>query len=140
MKMKREIYNKVLNSIPPIPHETGGILGGNNGVVTEFIFDMGLPGGDIGHYYPNTDKLNSALVEWQKFGIEFYGIVHSHFNFDNSLSLDDELYIRKIMMAMPDTIKMLYFPIVLPRKEILPFKAERIENEIDITLSDIELF
>jgi len=140
MKIKIEAHNEILNRVPSSPPETGGILGGNKGVITEFIFDIGLTGGDIGHYYPNTDKLNRVLVEWQKFGIEFYGIVHSHFNCDNSLSLDDQLYIRKIMMAMPNTIRMLYFPIVFPRKEILSFKAEWIENEVDITLSDIELF
>ena len=114
-------------------------MGGRNGIITNFIFDTGLSNGDVGHYYPNVDKLNSCILDWQKHDIEFYGIVHSHLNHEKSLSLSDEVYIKEIMLAMPTDIKILYFPLVLPCKEIISYKVERKKNELKIIFDDIDI-
>jgi len=139
MKIGREIYSKILENMLPAPLETGGIIGGNNNIVTEFIFDAGSQGTDAEHYYPNTDKLNFYIAEWQKSGIEFYGIIHSHLQEEKELSSGDREYIQTIMLAMPKNISFLYFPIVLPQKEIIPFKAIRVVNKINIIKSNIKI-
>ena len=139
MKITSEIYNIILNNIPSSPPETGGILGGKSGIITKFVFDDGLPESDRGHYYPDIEKLNHCILEWLKCGIEFYGIVHSHFTNERGLSLGDEAYIQKIMGAMPVNIEILYFPIIFPRKEIVSYRAEREEDEIKINFDFIKI-
>ena len=139
VNINKEVYSKILDIIPTIPPETGGILGGKNDIITNFVFDTGLPNGDIGHYYPDIDKLNSCILDWQKHGIKFYGIVHSHLNHEKSLSLGDEVYIKEIMFAMPTDIKTLYFPIVFPRKEIIPYRAEREKDKLKIIFDGINI-
>jgi len=139
MKINKNIYHLMVNRYFDSYIETGGILGGSNGIVTNFIFDIGLSGSDRRHYYPNTDKLNACLLEWQESGIEFYGIIHSHLTNETSLSKGDKSYIKKIMLSMPADIKELFFPIVIPRKEIILYKARRLRNEINITDCNINI-
>ena len=139
MRITRKTYNEILSSIPLFPVETGGIIGGRDGIVTNFIFDTGLSNGDVGHYYPNIDKLNICISDWQKCGIKFYGIVHSHLNHEKSLSLGDEVYIRQIMLAMPTDIKILYFPVVSPCKEIISYRATIEKCELKIIFDDVDI-
>lgn len=66
----------------------------------------------------------SCLVEWSKSGIEFYGLFHTHFYGVSSLSKGDEIYIKKILEAMPKSKKELFFPIiVLPDKKIISYRC-----------------
>ena len=76
------------------------------------------------HYTPNVTMLNSCLVEWSESGIEFYGLFHTHFYGVSSLSKGDEIYIKKILEAMPQSKKELFFPIiVLPDKKIISYRC-----------------
>ncbi|MCL2592431.1 MAG: hypothetical protein FWD82_03605 [Defluviitaleaceae bacterium] len=140
MKIDAKIYDKILECIPSIPPETGGILGGDSDIITNFIFDGGLSDSDEGRYYPDIDKINTYLSDWQKSGIKFYGILHSHFTNERTLSMGDRQYIKNIMMSMPTNIKELYFPIVIPYKEMVSFKAKRVGCEINIIADDIKIF
>ena len=105
--------------------ETGGMLGGQDGTVTKVVFDDGKDD-DFRrcHYTPNVTMLNSCLVEWSESGIEFYGLFHTHFYGVSSLSKGDEIYIKKILEAMPQSKKELFFPIiVLPDKKIISYRC-----------------
>jgi len=139
MKIKKQIYDQILKTLPTIYAETGGILGGKNNIITEFEFDRGTSLSSTQHYYPNTKRLNDCIEKWQNRDIQFYGIVHSHLQEERTLSFGDRLYIQTIMQAMPMSIKFLYFPIVLPQKEIVSFKAVRLDNEINVASSDIKI-
>ena len=123
MMIKEKVYKKIVNSFNPFPPETGGILGGHNRIITEFEPDKGIAGESEFCYYPNTEKLNNILVEWNKTGIEFYGIIHSHPHNQYTLSNGDLQYIQTILTHMPKSVPWLYFPLILDCKEIVSFKA-----------------
>lgn len=38
MKLTREVFSEILNEVPAVPPETGGILGEHNGVVCMVVF------------------------------------------------------------------------------------------------------
>lgn len=73
MIILKRIYEEIISTIKPAPPETGGILGGINGIVTKFVFDSGIKTKNTGCYYPDIQKLNSVLSEWNYNDVEFYG-------------------------------------------------------------------
>ena len=139
MQITESVCNNIIHACLSMPLETGGILGGKNNIITEFVFDKGTPLSSKQHYYPDISKLNDCIENWQNDGIEFYGIVHSHLQDEKLLSLGDRQYIQAIMLAMPMHIRFLYFPIVLPQKEMVSFKAMRFKNEVKIVKSNIKI-
>jgi len=139
MIINRAVYDLILCKISNNHGETGGIIGGQDDVVTEFEFDMGTDLSSRDHYYPATDKLNACIDRWQDNNIQFYGIVHSHLLDAPKLSLGDEKYIHAIMKVMPVCINYLYFPIVVvPSKRIVSYKAVR-NGGIDIIRDDVKI-
>lgn len=78
MRVVKDIYEQLLNS-PMVPPECGGIIGSDHGnIITHVIFDKGNTP-DIGiMYIPNTQFLNQTIEEWEKSGIKFRGIFHTH--------------------------------------------------------------
>jgi len=136
MKINNHIYNKILSKCSSISTEAGGIIGGNNGIVTIFYFDKGIERNIPGYYIPNVDLFNLHLSKWQKRNIDFYGIIHSHKNDYENLSSSDKNYIRAIMKAMPNEICFLYFPIV-HNNVISSYKAIRNYDEIFISNEEI---
>lgn len=122
MKIAREIYQKLICSMPDKAPEIGGIVGGKNNIITHFHIDKGIS--DIHcckcSYRPDIVWLNSCIQEWENNGIELYGIFHCHFGGARSLSPGDIFYIRRIMEEMPERVTKLYFPIiVLPERKII---------------------
>mgnify|MGYP001624113892 CR=1 FL=1 len=53
MKIKQEIYNEILYYQRTVPPETGGILGGCNGIICANHFDEGLLSKRKCSYVPN---------------------------------------------------------------------------------------
>jgi len=139
MKIIEDIYYKIIDKCSCSLIEVGGIIGGKNNIITEFEFDKGIGGGSKQHYFPDIEKFNSCIKNWQKENIEFYGIVHSHFQDTKELSFGDTLYIQEIMLAMPEYIRYLYFPIILPQKELVSFKVMRNEIEINIINDNVKI-
>lgn len=135
MYITKEAYAKIIGGIAEADYETGGILGETAGVVCHVELDegMGQPGLNKCYYSPDTQKLNKCISVWQKHYINFCGIFHSHLGNNETLSEGDLRYIRKIMFAMPEQIKKLYFPlIVLPQNKMKLFAAVRCGQEIKI--------
>lgn len=106
-------------------------------VVTDFVFDKGKIDFKKAVYIPNTDFINNQINDWSKQKIEFCGIVHTHPNNQRTLSADDIYYIKNIMSTMPKTISYLYFPIIIPHKNIISYKAEINKGKIDIYADEI---
>ena len=133
MNISRNIYRHILCSVPSVPPEIGGILGGIDGVISECQIDVGSSAGCGCFYTPNVDFLNCVINKWQMDGILFKGIFHTHFFGVQTLSDGDTAYINAIMQAMPTYITELYFPIVvLPEKRIVPYLATRNGDVVDI--------
>lgn len=123
MVIQEKVFKTIITSFNSFPPETGGILGGRNRIITEFESDKGIAGENEFCYYPDTVKLNNILAEWNKTGIEFYGIIHSHPNNQYTLSNGDLQYIRTILTHMPKSVPCLYFPLILDCEKIISFKA-----------------
>ena len=140
MNICENIYQKIIDCCSANSNETGGIIGGKNGVVGEFVFDESLDNGESGCYYPDTILLNRYLSDWQQRGIDFYGIVHSHFQKSYELSSGDKEYINSIMMVMPTGTNHLYFPLVFPNeKKMVSFSATRIGGMTKIICDEINI-
>ena len=95
------------NTCPP---ETGGILGGQNEIITVEHFDRGMQTDRMCSYIPNIKELNDVIKQWQMKTISFIGIYHTHFWSVETLSEADKRYIDKILENMPLEFKRLYFP------------------------------
>lgn len=140
MKIKNEVLEKIINEQRPIPPESGGILGGSNGIVTTFFFDDGEPSSKMCSYSPNTELMDKIIEDWQKDAILFMGIYHTHFWDVESLSEGDKFYIDLIMSCMPDSVNKLYFPLVLfPSKTIVPYYAIIDSGELYIEKDILEI-
>lgn len=125
MKICKEVLNDILNSMPIIPPEAGGIIGGKKGKINIWEFDLGYKEEGC-MYCPNVESLNNTIEIWINEGFDFMGIFHVHFGGAKTLSEGDKKYIQEIMNAMPDAIKKLYFPIIVqPEKELCSYKAVR---------------
>lgn len=140
MKISREILYEILNCMPSIPPEAGGILGGKEGKISLWKYDKGCSEGGC-TYSPNVNILNRVIAEWIEQGYDFMGILHVHFGGSAVLSDGDKRYIEKIMRAMPEYITNLYFPIVVqPDRRVVSYMACKdmpgnitiLENETEV--------
>lgn len=138
MNILEDIYQYICNSVPSIPPEIGGILGSVDGVVCKCQIDPGHPQSCGCFYSPNVDILNKILNSWQRDGILFFGIFHTHFFGVQTLSDGDIAYINAILQAMPSYIHELYFPVVvLPEKRMIPYLATRNGKTVDIKTDEL---
>lgn len=136
-----DVYKKLLRVPPFEVCEKGGILGGEDGVVTRIAFDRET---EISNrpccYSPNVDYLNEIIEEWQNEGSSFMGLFHSHIGYSKELSDGDKEYITDIMLSMPDYIQNLYFPIIsMPERSINCYIAKRANDRVLIDASEIKL-
>ena len=139
MKILHNTLKKILLTVPYAPPETGGILGGKRDIVSVYMIDYGIETiNHYDHYFPDLHKINQILNNWEKSGIDFYGIFHTHFPGGDELSRGDKKYITKIMQAMPPEVNKLFFPIILP-KEMIGYQAERYDSQIYISRDDIKI-
>ena len=139
MRVSKSVIDIINNSISNQPYETGGILGSHdNKLIDEVVID--LPNHTNTRpcsYFPNVDFLNKNIESWQNRDIFFIGIFHTHFGGAKNLSCGDKKYICAIMDAMPRQIEYLYFPIfVLPNRELVCYKAMRLNGIVDIQAED----
>lgn len=117
-------------------HETGGIIGGRDGIADHVAFDEGIKQPRACTYVPDTDFLNKLIEKWDSENIEFMGIFHTHFGGADSLSDEDKFYIRRIMDNMPEYIEELFFPVLtLPDISIRNYRCFR-DGDEDILTED----
>lgn len=135
MKISVKVYNEIIKN--KYAYETGGILGGNDGIITHCFFDEGCENKG-NSYKPNIYILNQIIERWSKENINFYGIYHTHPVLDQRLSKQDIEYIELIMIATPEYIEVLYFPLLLPNDELIFYKATK-NNGVFIKKEAIEL-
>lgn len=125
MTIDQHTYHTLCSSFSPVPPEAGGILGCKDGCICAFVYDPGTPDTSRNCYTPDVVFLNQVIEQWQKQGISFCGIVHSHPTGHKRLSDVDLSYIQTIMESMPEAIQELYFPVVIPGDAIFPYLARR---------------
>lgn len=138
MKMQRAVYDEILQTCPAVPPESGGLLGGRGGVITQYIADLGL-GNGYDRYVPNVQVLNAVLAEWQKDGVQFCGLYHSHFPQGERLSDADVFYIETILRATANAADTLYFPLVFPKEKMIAYRAALSDGQVRIQPDGITL-
>ena len=140
MIIKTEVYSRILEHPKDTPPETGGILGGINDMITEYVFDEGLPTERACRYVPDVDKLNRIISDWQAKGIDFKGMYHVHYFGVSTLSDNDRAYISEIMQAVSNSVTELYFPIVvMPRRKMVAYIASLKNGKLDIKEDSIQM-
>lgn len=140
MKLLQNVYLKMLNSYPIPPPEQGGIMGIKNSIVCEYYHDNTKNATDRAVYVPDIDALNQKIEEWNRNGIQFAGIIHSHLLEQNTLSSGDKEYIKQIFNNLPKDIDELYFPIIIPdSKQVVSFVAKRKDKDVIIQQDEIHI-
>ena len=91
------VIESIKNTIGATNIETGGILGQLGKQVDQFVFDPGLVS-LRDEYIPNVEILNQTLVDWQRQGILFAGLIHSH-QCRSKLSYADLEYAKAILQT-----------------------------------------
>lgn len=138
MNLLKEIYD-LLISLPSVPPESGGLLGGHNGTITMFVSDEGKAPDSDYKYEPDTEFLNAVIDKWINNGIDFMGICHTHPANCEKLSDVDIDYINKIMRSVSGYTDKLYFPLIIPNEKIVCFYALIVADEIRIFQDAIQL-
>ncbi len=108
MKMTKEVYISIMNTIGTLDKESGGILGGSDiDNVTYYHFDRA---GTLDIYIPDIVKLNQVINEWAQSHVRFLGIIHSHFS-KSTLSYADVEYAR--LMLRSNLMERINMPILV---------------------------
>lgn len=140
MFIRKDVFEKFLSSYPNVPPENGGILGMKNGVICEYFHDDSQQSGNQAIYIPNVNEFNSIIDIWQREGIQFAGIAHSHLSNQTVLSEADIKYIDLVLRSIPCFTECLYFPIVLPNeRRLLSFTAKCKNNSVVIQADEIQI-
>jgi len=115
INMTREAFDKTMLAICSRPAESGGLLLGQVGSndVCDFFFDVG--GNFTGaSYSPDHVTLNKKMKEeWIPAGLDMKGFVHSHPGSLDTLTNEDLMYIKRLLIANPD-MSMFISPIIIP--------------------------
>lgn len=119
MRIEKTILDELINRTPALPPESGGILGGQNGVITHRFPDSGLSRMPA-RYAPNAAVLNAAIVRWSAEGVALYGIYHSHYPRDRLLSQGDMAYIETSWTAFRRPSDLCISPSYFPEKRSSP--------------------
>lgn len=133
MRITKELYEEIMKTVNSAPPESGGIFGSKDNINVIVFYDEGIKSEKMCTYIPNVELLNNIILKWNKEGIVFSGMFHTHYFGVKALSYGDRDYIEKIMLSMPKEVNELYFPIVvMPQKEMVVYKAIKLENKITI--------
>lgn len=138
MKILKVTYAQIMNSYDTVPPECGGIIGGENGIISTYYHDKSCGITDRAIYEPNIEQLNQVIHDWKESGITFYGMLHSHPEHETTLSDNDISYIKSWLSSLQNDTK-LYFPIVLPGHTIIPYSAHKNNGQITIIREDLEM-
>ena len=122
MDIKAETLQNLIHGPYASDREQGGLLGGKVGLISTVYVDKGLDIGKRCSYAPDTDTCNRVISDWLEKGLDFYGIFHTHMD-GTELSDSDVLYIARIMRALADYTDSLYFPVVIPKREVKVYKT-----------------
>ena len=141
MKIKKNIFNEIINRYSIVPPEEGGILGcDNEGIVCEYFHDEGTKHYLSAVYEPSIHKLNTQIQVWSNKDIRFAGIIHSHPLGQDTLSSGDKKYIRELYNNLIGWKEDLFFPIIIPdEKRICLFVARLNANDVIIQHDDLHI-
>lgn len=138
IRITKCVYQKIMDTIGKYPHETGGVLGIKDGTVCKYFFDKKSIGKDD-TYSPDVDSINNIISEWEREGIEYAGMIHSHPDDMKKLSYADVYYANKLMDC--NNMSDILFPLVVMDAEVqlYMYKIDRVDGvkECIVTILDV---
>ncbi len=138
MEMKKSLFDEIIHSSSGFGYETGGFVGVCGNKICVWAFDEGVRGAREGVYCPNKNKFYFMISSWREIGVTCLGIVHTHLNGNPQLSQGDVRYINSIFDRNGNLVKM-FFPIVIPDKEIHVYGSRRKDGEVLIQLVPLKI-
>lgn len=138
MRILDSVYNDLIMKIPAAPPEMGGLVGGKHDIIDRYELISGENSKSEALFIPDVEISNSILTSWQNNEIVFWGIFHSHPDCCPCLSYQDKDYAERILKAVDFYTNSLYFPIVLPGREIIFHKASLKNGEIFFEIDKLE--
>lgn len=139
IRILASVYQKLVSELPYPPPECGGILGCKDNTICEIWIDSRPQVNDALVYEPDIKGINHQIYQWQKNGVRFCGLFHSHIAEEETLSGDDITYIRRIVRAIPRDYGQLLFPVVIPNKKVILYYANGQDNDLYFSIGEIEL-
>lgn len=126
MKIQKKIIDKIYFSLGNCKIEKGGILGGYDNVVSVYEYDQGISN-SRNMYIPNVHCLNVTIQNWYKQGIDFFGLIHTHFDYA-TLSYRDVEYARLILSV--NNRKEIFMPILFIKEmQVIGYKVTNTKVE-----------
>lgn len=92
----KRVWEEIIKTIGRSGLETGGILGCQGGVITDYYYDFHGKSFE-NEYYPDVYSINKVISVWTKNNISFCGLVHSHISTFRYLSYGDIVFIKDIL-------------------------------------------
>lgn len=115
LKITTDAYQNIVKDIASKTPEQGGILMGENGIITDFIYDKNAQ--TTGSTYSlDVAYLNPIIKELKKEGKQLMGIIHSHPYRCSELSHPDREYFLSQFKNFP-SLDFMYTPIVFSAKQ-----------------------
>lgn len=115
LQITTDAYQSIVTKIGSGIPEKGGILMGQGGIITDFIFDENAH--TTGSTYSlNVAYLNPIIKELKQKGKQLLGIIHSHPYGCSELSNPDKEYFLSQFKNFPD-LNFMYTPIVFSAKQ-----------------------
>lgn len=140
MTIKKQAVEKLWRLNTYSDNEIGGVLGSTDNQIIDVIQFDETSVHNAYSYSPNTKYLNAILLEWNRRGIAFMGMFHSHLFGIKQLSEKDKCYIKKILSSIHAENTTLYFPIlVLPSQEIITYAGKKSSDGITIFKEDVKI-
>ncbi len=138
LRMTRQVFAAICETIGTRRAETGGMLGGDwqTGEVTHYFFDETPRQKSRGMYAPNTDRLNEVRRnQWKPLDVKFSGLIHSHPPSFRRPSRGDEDSAKLILEVLE--VPYILMPIVTTLVDtgsvtLYPFAAELDEGGVRI--------
>ena len=111
--LSAEAFQQILAALGTVRPEQGGALGmDENGVITHFFHDR-TAFRTGGTYTPDNKQITRLIDIWEEENVHFCGMIHSHPGNMNYPSSPDVEYAKRILKAMPNTLKgVMHMPIV----------------------------
>lgn len=140
MVIKSRVFEKINSLDESLGRETGAILGSSTDMIVDHIRMDSNDNSDRFTYFPNVPYLNGELEKWQDQGVQFVGILHTHYYGIETLSEMDIEYIHLIFDAMPKETICLFFPIyVFPDHKAVCYRAAKQQGVISIERDIFEI-
>lgn len=131
LRIKRQLWKKIFNFNSNDVYETGGFFGIKGKKICSYEFDSGRDSVSSGEYMPNLNLFYRSLKQWEKEGIEYVGILHTHLNHQGTLSGGDYKYLDELM-KLNKNLQVFFTAILIPNEKIYFYRVIRKKERIVI--------